>query len=94
MQSLITVDYLKFHWQHHIRVICLPKYIFQHTPLIYFPRAKVMELEYLEDVHLFFFFLFYLLFYSKSSSSSSYRAGSTDIPDPLSPLLPIVHRPR
>ena len=27
-------------------------------------------------------------------SSSSYRAGSTDIPDPLSPLLPIVHRPR
>ena len=28
------------------------------------------------------------------SSSSSYRAGSTDIPDPLSSLLPIVHRPR
>ena len=27
-------------------------------------------------------------------SSSSYRTGSTDIPDPLSPLLPIVHRPR
>ena len=30
----------------------------------------------------------------KDPSSSSYRAGSTDIPDPLSPLLPIVHRPR
>ena len=29
-----------------------------------------------------------------SSSSSSYRAGSTDIPGPLSPLLLIVHRPR
>ena len=28
----------------------------------------------------------------KSSSSSSCRAASTDIPDPLSPLLPIVHR--
>ena len=27
-----------------------------------------------------------------SSSSSSCRAGSTDIPDPLSPLFPIVHR--
>ena len=27
-------------------------------------------------------------------SSSSCRTGSTDIPDPLSPLLPIVHRPR
>ena len=31
---------------------------------------------------------------SLSVSSSSCRAGSTDIPDPLSPLLPIVHRPR
>ena len=29
-----------------------------------------------------------------SSSSSSCRATSTDIPDPLSPLLPIAHRPR
>ena len=27
-----------------------------------------------------------------SSSSSSYRATSTDIPDTLSPLLPIIHR--
>ena len=37
-----------------------------------------------------------ILFGSKwtGESSSSYRAGSTDIPDPLSPLLPIVHRPR
>ena len=32
--------------------------------------------------------------FKSSSSSSSYRAGSTDIPDPLSQLLPIVHRPR
>ena len=29
-----------------------------------------------------------------SSPSSSCRAGSTDIPDPLSPLFPIVHRLR
>ena len=29
---------------------------------------------------------------SSSSSSSSCRAASTDIPDPLSPLLPIFHR--
>ena len=27
-------------------------------------------------------------------SSSSCRAARTDIPDPLSPLFPIVHRPR
>ena len=35
-------------------------------------------------------------FYKKDtvSSSSSCRAGSTDIPDPLSPLFPIVHRLR
>ena len=32
--------------------------------------------------------------FRQKSSSSSYRAGSTDIPDPLSPLLLIVHRPR
>ena len=32
--------------------------------------------------------------YISSSSSSSCRAGSTDIPDPLSPLLPIVHHLR
>ena len=28
------------------------------------------------------------------SSSSSCRAASADIPDPLSPLLPIIHRLR
>ena len=38
------------------------------------------------------FILFHKIMYIMSSSS--YRAGSTDIPDPLSPLLPIVHRPR
>ena len=36
----------------------------------------------------------YVHTYTDISSSSSYPAGSTDIPDPLSPLLPIVHRPR
>ena len=35
-------------------------------------------------------YIYYIYIYI----SSSYRAGSTDIPDPLSPLLPIVHRPR
>ena len=38
--------------------------------------------------------IFLIKFNINISSSSSYRAGSTDIPDPLSPLLPIVHRPR
>ena len=38
--------------------------------------------------------IMYIYIYIYISSSSSYRAGSTDIPDPLSPLLPIVHRPR
>ena len=36
----------------------------------------------------------YIYIHIYISSSSSYRAGSTDIPDPLSPLLPIVHCPR
>ena len=34
------------------------------------------------------------IYISSSSSSSSCRAASTDIPDSLSPLLPIVHRLR
>ena len=34
------------------------------------------------------------IFHYVQSSSSSCRAGSTDIPDPLSPLFPIVHRLR
>ena len=37
---------------------------------------------------------FHIFMYGYVTSSSSCRAGSTDIPDPLSPLLPIVHRPR
>ena len=42
--------------------------------------------------HTHIYIIIYIYIYI--SSSSSYRAGSTDIPDPLSPLLPIVHRPR
>ena len=37
---------------------------------------------------------FSLSLYIYISSSSSCHAGSTDIPDPLSPLFPIVHRLR
>ena len=36
--------------------------------------------------------LLYVVLLPKSSSSC--RAASTDIPDPLSPLLPIIHRLR
>ena len=36
----------------------------------------------------------YIYIYIYIYISSSCRAGSTDIPEPLSPLLPIVHRPR
>ena len=36
----------------------------------------------------------YIYIYIYITSSSSCRAGSTDIPDPLSPLFPIVHRLR
>ena len=35
---------------------------------------------------------FFLFTNTSSSSSSSCRATNTDIPDPLSPLFPIVHR--
>ena len=34
----------------------------------------------------------YIYIYIYILSSSSCRAASTDIPDPLSPRLPIIHR--
>ena len=49
------------------------------------------------DIYIYIYIIMYTDIYIYiyiSSSSSSYHAGSTDIPDPLSPLLPIVHRPR
>ena len=36
--------------------------------------------------------IIYIYIYIYMSSSSSCRAASMDIPDPLSPLLPIIHR--
>ena len=36
--------------------------------------------------------VFHIYMYIYISSSSSYPAADTDIPDPLSPLLPIIHR--
>ena len=45
-------------------------------------------------VVLLLYYVYAIVIYCCMSSSSSCRTGSTDIPDPLSPLLPIVHRPR
>ena len=39
-----------------------------------------------------YFFIWKNVIFFLSSSSSSCRAASMDIPDPLSPLLPIIHR--
>ena len=44
------------------------------------------------DYYMVYIYIYIYIYIS--SSSSSYRAGSTDILDHLSPLLPIVHRPR
>ena len=44
------------------------------------------------DIKTLIGFLLELYIYIYISSSSSRHAAGTDIPDPLSPLLPIVHR--
>ena len=67
--------------------------------------AIIIEFEHVQVVQLVFFSLLNskliiskiqnILFYCWTFSlSSSYRAASTDIPDPLSPRLPIIHRLR
>ena len=58
--------------------VCIQKYACIHECLLY--------------VYTYSYFNIYIYIYIYiSSSSSSCRAASTDIPDPLSPLLPIVH---
>ena len=45
-----------------------------------------------EHMYLYMYICVYVHKYVSSSSSSSCRAACTDMPDPLSPLLPIIHR--
>ena len=52
-------------------------------------KNKLTDKLFLYNLNIYIYIHIYIYI-----SSSSYRAGSTDIPDPLSPLLPIVHRPR
>ena len=72
-----------------------PVYILTVYEIIYsnsdvlFVSLILREMKYIFWVPYFTSIYIYLYI-----SSSSYRAGSTDISDPLSPLLPIVHRPR
>ena len=66
------------------------KFIHQFQPetkTLIWKLERILIKLYRQNVSLLFYIFIYI-------SSSSYRAGSTDIPDPLSPLLPIVHRPR
>ena len=57
-----------------------------------FEPNKISEVFHLGFTEIFCKTTLYI-YISSSSSSSSCRAGSTDIPDPLLPLFPIVHRP-
>ena len=55
------------------------------SSILFFFTAKLLIDDYNTYMHMCVVFLHI------SSSSSSCRAGSTNIPDPLSPLFPIVH---
>ena len=63
----------------YTRIYIHASYINMHTYIL-FIHACLHIHTYIHPIH--------------TSSSSSCRAGSTDIPDPLSPLFPIVHRLR
>ena len=72
-------------WSMLCKSIMFPCIKFQHMK----PSSKYLFHDLVNS-----FFIFSSYFFYSSSSSSSCHAGSTDIPYPLSPLLPIVHRPR
>ena len=63
-------------------------------------QSKFHELNiYISNIYLFYYIIYlylylfiYFIIYIYTSSSSSCCATSTDIPDPLSLLFPIVHR--
>ena len=73
----------------HSFTLCLLKAFFS-----FFFRCFFLFLLSQKICSLFFFFNFNFLYTSQLHSSSSCHAGSTDIPDSLSPLFPIVHRLR
>ena len=74
------VSRLCFMNKDHLLLICI-------WPTYYFHNKKKYKMFWIVWGRVIYIYIYI-------SSSSSYRAGSTDIPDPLSPLLPIVHRPR
>ena len=66
----------------------------KHSFILIFILFYASVFEAFSDLWKNIFTTIYLFHYIYISSSSSCHAGSTDIPNPLSPLLPIVHRPR
>ena len=85
-------------WYHYLKIFCVPEMIlnniwrFQSWNL---GMKSLFSLSFLFDVlWLGVIVLVSIHLWVKSSSSSSCHAASTDIPDPVLPLLPIVYRLR
>ena len=92
---------LEYQWSFFYTIVVQQKF---KTHIYFFhinPRTVLRRFIFLTDNFLIFTLqifkisvqVYYYRYFCYLSSSSC-RAGSTDIPDPLSPLLPIVHRPR
>ena len=81
-KALITIGIIiTYYYHYYFQFLCFISSFFLGGELFLF--------------FLYILFLYYLPlipFFGKWVSSSSCRAASTDIPDPLSPLFPIVHR--
>ena len=45
-------------------------------------------------IYIYIYTCVYIYIYTQSVTSTSCRAASTELPDPLSQLVPIIHRPR
>ena len=79
----------------HFFCSCLPQFLFlsfTFCSFLHLSFSNFLTFVFLFTIFFFYFFLLPSIFHHCFSSSLSCRAGSTDIPDPLSPLFPIVHR--
>ena len=98
MSRLYLISYIVA-YKYWISYTVAYKYLISYTVAYKYLISYTVAYKYLIYIVAYKYLISYTVAYkylisSSSSSSSSSRAASTDIPDPLFPRLPIIHRHR